>query len=88
MPTRTVIRAARTWVIKCDGQDHTSGPGSTDRTVSLARLGAKTELVTHKSDGVVTATYTRVLVDDDHTLVSIGRDSEGTIEWVRVFEKQ
>ena len=32
------------WAVKCDGQDHPSGPGSTNRTVSLTRLGAKTEL--------------------------------------------
>ena len=72
----------------CDGKDHPAGPGSTKRTVSLKRLGAKTELVAHKQDGSVTAIYTRVPVDDDKTLISIGRNANSKIEWVRVFEKQ
>jgi hypothetical protein len=29
-----------------------------------------------------------VLIDDDRTLMSIGRDGEGQVLWVRVFEKQ
>ena len=80
------------WAVPCDGEDHPSPPAPwTDepgRTVSLTRLGAKTELVTHKKDGLVTNTYTRVLVDDDNTLISIGRLPDGKIEWVRVFDRQ
>lgn len=80
------------WTVPCDGEDHPSPPAPwTDepgRTVSLTRLGAKTELVTHKKDGVVTNSYTRVLVDNDNTLISIGRLPDGKIEWVRVFDRQ
>ncbi len=51
------------------------------------RLDDKTEFVVNKREGSVTSTYTRVLVDDDRTLISIGRDGEGQVLWVRVFEK-
>jgi len=44
--------------------------------------------VINKTNGQVTSTYTRVLVDDDRTIMSIGRDGDGNILWVRVFEKQ
>ncbi len=75
------------WAVKYDGQDHPTTAGS-NRTVSIRQLGSKTEFVVNKRDGVVTSTYTRVLVDDDNTIMSIGRDSDGTIQWVRVFEKR
>jgi hypothetical protein len=39
-------------------------------------------------EGRITSTYTRVLVDDDRTLISIGRDGEGEVLWVRVFERR
>jgi hypothetical protein len=29
-----------------------------------------------------------VLVDDDRTIMSIGRNGAGVVQWVRVFEKQ
>jgi len=74
------------WEIQYDGREHpTRTPGA---TASVRRLGEKTEFVVNKRDGVVTSTYTRVLVDDDRTLISIGRDETGDILWVRVFEKQ
>jgi len=74
------------WEIQYDGKDHpTRTPGN---TASVRRLGEKTEFVVNKRDGRVTSTYTRVLVDDDRTLMSIGRDGEGQVLWVRVFEKQ
>ena len=80
------------WAVKCDGKDHPSPPAPwTDapgRTVSLTKLGARSVLVTHKKDGVLTNTYTRVQVDDDNTLISIGRDSDGNVEWVRIFDRQ
>ena len=74
------------WEIRYDGHDHpTRTPGN---TASIRRLDAKSEFVVNKRDGRVTSTYTRVLVDDDRTLVSIGRNAEGQVQWVRVFEKQ
>jgi hypothetical protein len=74
------------WEIRYDGKDHaTRTPGN---TASVTRLDDKTELVVNKREGRVTSTYTRVLVDDDRTLISIGRDGEGQVLWVRVFEKQ
>jgi hypothetical protein len=74
------------WEIQYDGKDHpTRTPGS---TASIARLDAKSEFVINKREGLVTSTYTRVLVDDDRTLISIGRNEEGVVQWVRVFEKQ
>jgi hypothetical protein len=74
------------WEIAYDGDDHptrTSG-----NTASIRRLDDKTELVVNKRNGQVTSTYTRVLVDSDRTIMSIGRDAEGKVMWVRVFEKQ
>jgi hypothetical protein len=73
------------WEIRYDGKDHpTRTPGA---TASVRRLDDKTEFVVNKREGNVTSTYTRVLVDDDQTLISIGRDGEGQVLWVRVFEK-
>lgn len=74
------------WEIRYDGKDHpTRTPGN---TASAVRLGEKTEYIVNKREGRVTSTYTRVLVDGDRTLMSIGRDGEGNVLWVRVFEKQ
>lgn len=74
------------WEIRYDGKDHpTRTPGN---TASIVRLDDKTEFVVNKREGRVTSTYTRVLVDDDRTLISIGRDDRGQVLWVRVFEKQ
>jgi hypothetical protein len=74
------------WEIQYDGKDHpTRTPGN---TASVRRLGEKMELVVNKREGRITSTYTRVLIDDDRTLMSIGRDGEGQVLWVRVFEKQ
>lgn len=74
------------WEIRYDGKDHpTRTPGA---TASIRRLGEKTEFVVNKRDGRVTSTYTRVLADDDRTLISIGRNGDGEVLWVRVFEKQ
>jgi hypothetical protein len=74
------------WEISYDGKDHpTRTPGA---TASVRKLGEKTELVVNKREGRVTSTYTRVLVDEDRTLISIGRDGDGQVLWVRVFEKQ
>jgi len=56
--------------------------------VSLRKLDKFTELVTNKRDGKVTSTYTRVLVDEGRTIMSIGRDANNKVMWVRVFEKQ
>jgi len=75
------------WSIRYDGHDHPTSTGS-GNTASVRRLGAKTEFVVNKRDGQVTSTYTRVLVDNDRTIMSIGRNGEGEIQWVRVFEKQ
>lgn len=80
------------WAVPCDGDVHPSPPAPWDdapgRTIRLTRLGEKTELVTHMTDGETTNTYTRVLIDDDNTLISIGRLPDGTIEWVRVFDRR
>jgi len=74
------------WEIRYDGHDHpTLTPGT---TASIRRTGDKTEFVVNKRDGEITSTYTRVLADDDRTIMSIGRDEDGNILWVRVFEKQ
>lgn len=74
------------WEIAYDGHDHpTRTPGN---TASIRRLDAKTEFVVNKRDGQVTSTYTRVLVDNDRTIMSIGRNAEGNVMWVRVFEKK
>jgi len=74
------------WEIAYDGHDHpTATPGN---TASIRRLDDKTEFVVNKRNGVITSTYTRVLVDNDRTIMSVGRDAEGKVMWVRVFEKQ
>jgi len=74
------------WEIRYDGKDHpTRTPGN---TASIVRLGEKTEFVVNKREGQITSTYTRVLVDDDRTIMSVGRDADGHVLWVRVFEKQ
>ena len=75
------------WVSKYDGQDHPTAAGN-GATVSLKKLDSNTELVTNKRDGKTTSTYTRVLVDDGKTIMSIGRNAENKVIWVRVFEKQ
>lgn len=75
------------WEIEYDGHDHATNSGS-GNTASVRRLGAKTEFVINKTDGHVTSTYTRVLVDNDRTIMSIGRNGDGEVEWVRVFEKR
>jgi len=74
------------WEIQYDGKEHpTRTPGN---TASVRRLGEKTEFVINKSNGQITSTYTRVLADDDRTIMSIGRNADGDILWVRVFEKK
>ena len=74
------------WEIQYDGKAHpTRTPGN---TASVRRLGEKTEFVVNKSSGDSTSTYTRVLVDDDRTIMSVGRNADGDILWVRVFEKK
>ena len=57
-------------------------------TVAISRLGDKSEFVTQKEDGALTMTYTRVLADDDQTMISVGRDAAGKIIWVRVFDRE
>jgi hypothetical protein len=74
------------WEIQYDGKDHATR--TEGNTASIRRIGEKTEFVVNKSNGRITSTYTRVLVDDDRTIMSIGRNAEGEIQWVRVFEKQ
>ena len=77
------------WAAKYDGQDHAAvGGRGGNVTVSLRKLDKFTELVTNKRDGKVTSTYTRVLVDEGRTIMSIGRDANNKVMWVRVFEKQ
>ncbi len=75
------------WAAKYDGNDQPTAAGN-GTTVALTRLDAHTELVTNKRDGKVTSTYTRVLVDDRKTIMSVGRDANNKVIWVRVFEKQ
>jgi len=75
------------WAAKYDGNDQPTA-GSPGVTVSLRRLDDHTELVTNKRNGKVTSTYTRVLVDDGKTIMSVGRDGNNKVIWVRVFEKQ
>jgi hypothetical protein len=74
------------WSIKYDGHEHATQ--TEGNTASVRRLGAKTELVINKRNGRVTSTYTRVLVDNDMTIMSVGRNADGEVIWVRVFEKQ
>ena len=76
------------WAARYDGKDHSAAGGRGGATVSLQKLDRYTELVTNKRDGKVTSTYTRVLVDDGKTIMSIGRDGNNKVIWVRVFEKQ
>lgn len=75
------------WKAVYDGRDHPTAAGK-GATVSLKKLDSHTELVTNKRDGKITSTYTRVLVDDGKTIMSIGRNAENKVIWVRVFEKQ
>lgn len=75
------------WKAKYDGKDQPTA-GDPGVTVALRKLDNHTELVTNKRDGKVTSTYTRVLVDDNRTIMSIGRDAANKVIWVRVFEKQ
>ena len=85
-------RGSLEWAVPCDGQDHPSPdfPWSTapNATVALTRLGEKSEFVVQKENGVLTTTYTRVLADDDKTMISIGRDANQKVIWVRVFDKE
>jgi len=76
------------WAAQYDGKDHPAAGGRGGATVSLRKLDKFTELVTNKRDGKVTSTYTRVLVDEGKTIMSIGRDANNKVIWVRVFEKQ
>ncbi len=75
------------WAIEYDGKDHPTRTGE-GNTASVRRLGAKTEFVINKRNGHVISTYTRVLIDGDRTIMSIGRNGDGEVQWVRVFEKQ
>ncbi len=75
------------WKAIYDGRDHPTAAGK-GTTVSLTKLDSHTELVTNKRDGKITSTYTRVLVDDGKTIMSIGRNAANKVIWVRVFEKQ
>jgi len=77
----------REYEIQYDGHDHAASSELAD-TVSVRRLGEKSEFVVNKRDGQIAETYTRVLVDDDGTLISVGRSATGEVRWVRVFEKQ
>lgn len=77
-----------TWSVQYDGRDHPASSGQPGATASIRRTGDKTEFVVNKRNGEITSTYTRVLADDDRTIMSIGRDEDGTIQWVRVFERQ
>ena len=75
------------WSAKYDGKDQPTA-GAPGVTVSLQKLDRNTELVTNKRDGKITSTYTRVLVDDGKTIMSVGRNANNKVIWVRVFEKQ
>jgi hypothetical protein len=75
------------WAAKYDGNDQPTA-GNPGVTVALQKLDGHTELVTNKRNGKITSTYTRVLVDDNKTIMSIGRDAASKVIWVRVFEKQ
>ena len=85
-------RGSLEWSLPCDGQDHPSPdfPWSTapNATVAITRLGDKSEFVVQKEDGVLTTTYTRILADDDQTMISIGRNANQKVVWVRVFDKE
>jgi hypothetical protein len=75
------------WAAKYDGNDQPTA-GASGVTVSLRKLDDHAELVTNKRNGKVTSTYTRVLVDDGKTIMSVGRDANNKVIWVRVFDKQ
>ena len=85
-------RGSLKWSVPCDGKDHPSPdfPWSTapNATVAITRLGDKSEFVVQKEDGVLTTTYTRILADDDQTMISIGRNANQKVVWVRVFDKE
>tara|TARA_E500000331_G_scaffold166782_1_gene161462 strand:+ start:713 stop:1180 length:468 start_codon:yes stop_codon:yes gene_type:complete len=85
-------RGSLEWSVPCDGQDHPSPdfPWSTapNATVAITRLGDKSEFVVQKEDGELTTTYTRILADDDQTMISIGRNANQKVVWVRVFDKE
>ena len=85
-------RGSLEWSVPCDGKDHPSPdfPWSTapNATVAITRLGDKSEFVVQKEDGVLTTTYTRILADDDQTMISIGRNANQKVVWVRVFDKE
>ena len=85
-------RGSLEWSVPCDGKDHPSPdfPWSTapNATVAITRLGDKSEFVVQKEDGELTTTYTRILADDDQTMISIGRDANQKVVWVRVFDKE
>ena len=85
-------RGSLEWSIPCDGKDHPSPdfPWSTapNATVAITRLGDKSEFVVQKEDGELTTTYTRILADDDQTMISIGRNANQKVVWVRVFDKE
>ena len=80
------------WAAPCDGMDHPSPdfPWSTaeNSTVAISRLGEKSEFVVQREDGVLTTTYTRVLADNDQTMISVGRNAAGKIIWVRAFDRE
>ena len=85
-------RGSLEWSVPCDGQDPPSPdfPWSTapNATVAITRLGDKSEFVVQKEDGELTTTYTRILADDDQTMISIGRNANQKVVWVRVFDKE
>lgn len=79
-------RGLNEWSIPYDGKDHPTAAGD-GSTASIRRVGEKTEFVVNRRHDEITSTYTRVLADDDRTIMSIGRNADGEILWVRVFEK-
>lgn len=85
-------RGSLEWSAPCDGRDYASPefPWSTapDSTVAITRLGDRSELVTQKESGVLTMTYTRVLADNNQTMISVGRDAMGKVVWVRIFNRE
>lgn len=85
-------RGSLEWSVPCDGQDHPSPDfpwsAAPNATVAITRLGDKSEFVVQKEDGELTTTYTRILADDDQTMISIGRNANQKVVWVRVFDKE
>jgi len=79
------------WSAPCDGKDYPSPEfpwsNAPNSTVAIIRLGDKSEFVIQKESGLLTTTYTRVLADNNQTMISVGRDAKGKIVWVRVFVK-